>query len=187
MLFRWEILLCGNISKGQYICSYGKFLVLNYCAFLGRKKWECLTVVDCIRQEFFHDLSSEKLCKNGNMFTNGAGVFMSAVGRWEMKITHGRVIINVILHYWFTDILTAHFILDYWSEKLLKLKHRVIVMGHHVERKGATASKISTVAMRNLISASSNRMYDTGEEKWPNRFLDNSFKVTCCKADPYFL
>jgi len=71
----------GNILKGQCICSYGKFLILNYSAFLGRKKWGCLTGVDCIRQEFFHDSSSERLCKNVNMFTNEAGIFVTAVGR----------------------------------------------------------------------------------------------------------
>jgi hypothetical protein len=70
----------GSILKGQYMCSNGKFLILNYSA-LGRKKWGCLTGVDCIRQEFFHDSSSEKLCKIANMFTNEAGIFMTAMGR----------------------------------------------------------------------------------------------------------
>ena len=82
MLFRWEILLCGKyIKRAIYSCVYGKFLILNYSAFLGRKKWGCLTGVDCIRQEFFHDLSSEELCKNVNVFTNEAGIFMTAGGR----------------------------------------------------------------------------------------------------------
>ena len=82
MLFRWEILLCGKyIKRAIYSCAYGKFLILNYSASLGRKKWGCLTGVDCIRQKFFYDLSSEKLRKNVNMFTNEAGNFMTAVGR----------------------------------------------------------------------------------------------------------
>jgi len=38
-------------------------------------------------------------------------------------------------------------------------------MGHHVERKGTITSKIPTIAMQNLISASWKRMYDTGEDK----------------------
>jgi len=81
MLFRWEILLCGKyIKRAIYSCVYGKFLLLNYSAFLRQKKWGCLTHVDCIRQEFFNDLSSEKLCKNVNMFTNEAGNFMTAMG-----------------------------------------------------------------------------------------------------------
>ena len=60
---------------------------------------------------------------------------------------------------------TAHFSLDYRSEKLLELKYCAIVMGHHVVRKGTVTSKIPTTAMRNLISASWNRMYNTGEDK----------------------
>jgi len=62
----------GNILKGQYvyIILYGKFLILNYAPFLGRKKWGCLTGVHCMRQEFFHDSSSEKIYKNVNMFMN---------------------------------------------------------------------------------------------------------------------
>lgn len=59
---------------------------------------------------------------------------------------------------------TAHISLDYRSEKLLDLKYRVIVMGHHVERKGTTPSKIPTTAMQNLISGSWNRIYNTGED-----------------------
>jgi hypothetical protein len=38
-------------------------------------------------------------------------------------------------------------------------------MGHHVERKGTTVSKIPTIAMQNLISASWNRIYNTREDK----------------------
>jgi len=54
---------------------------------------------------------------------------------------------------------------DYQSEKLLELKYRVIVMGHHVERKGTATYKIPTIAMQNLISASWNRIYSIGEDK----------------------
>ena len=71
-----------------------------------------------------------------------------------MKITHGTVLIDVIVHCWFTDIKTAHFSFDYQSEKLLDLKYCVIVMGHNVERKGTITSKIPIIAMQNLISAS---------------------------------
>jgi hypothetical protein len=70
--------------------------------------------------------------------------------------------------------MTAHFNLDYQSERLLELKYDTIVMGHHVERKGTATSKIPTIAMQNLISASWNRMYNTGEDKSPNWFLDDS-------------
>jgi len=38
-------------------------------------------------------------------------------------------------------------------------------MGHHIERKGTTTSKIPVIAMWNLISASWSRMYNTGEDK----------------------
>jgi hypothetical protein len=70
--------------------------------------------------------------------------------------------------------MTAHFSLDYRSEKLLELKYLVIVMGHHVDRKVTATSKMPAIAMRNLISASWNRMCDTGEDKSPNWFLDDS-------------
>jgi len=65
-------------------------------------------------------------------------------------------------------MMTAYFSLDYQNEKLLELKYHVIVMGHHVERKGTAASKIPTITMQNLISASWNRMFNTGEDKSPN-------------------
>jgi hypothetical protein len=70
--------------------------------------------------------------------------------------------------------MTAHFSLDYRSEKLLELKYRVIVMGHHVQSKGTATYKIPTAAMQNLISASWNTIYNTGEDKPPNWFLDDS-------------
>ena len=92
-----------------------------------------------------------------------------------MRIIHGTVFIGVILHCWFADMMTASFSLDYWSEKLLELKYRLIVMSHHVERKGTATSKIPTIVMWNLISASWNRTYDTREDKSPNWFLDDSW------------
>jgi hypothetical protein len=61
--------------------------------------------------------------------------------------------------------MTAHFSSDYQSEKLLELKYCIIIMGHHVERKGTATSKVPTIAIHNFISASWNRMYNTGEGK----------------------
>ena len=44
-----------------------------------------------------------------------------------MKIAHVTVIIDIFVHCCFTDMKTAHFSLDYRSEKLPELKYRVIV------------------------------------------------------------
>jgi hypothetical protein len=110
------VICCGNNFWCESLNNGS--IILSLCVGNIVHKWKINDFEQKHMKQVKNSLHCDSVCFLGgnsyyvNMFTNGAWIFMTAVGMWVMKIIHGTGLIDVILHSWFTDMMTAHFNLD---------------------------------------------------------------------------